>query len=211
MKLLYYCSVIFSFLFIANIKTSQNDDEHVDLSLSKQKKKSNQPVNSTTHPTRTIHHEDLECIDSDKKPCSSLPYPCITCHMNDSCVYGNQTIAVCKANVECVGNNTFAKNLTCRYCYQIEFWEYKCIKKICNSAASPPIHYRTNCTVNRDVLCLGKRKFYKRLRCNWTGGHRWSTALILSITLGGFGIDRTLARRYRQTLQFWRSRSLDTY
>jgi len=44
--------------------------------------------------------------------------------------------------------------------------------------------------VNKDVLCLGRRKFLKRLRCNWTGGHRWSTALILSITLGGFGIDR---------------------
>lgn len=52
------------------------------------------------------------------------------------------------------------------------------------------ICFRTNCTVNRDVLCLGRRRFLKRLRCNWTGGHRWSTALILSITLGGFGIDR---------------------
>lgn len=30
----------------------------------------------------------------------------------------------------------------------------------------------------------------KNLRCNWTGGYRWSTALILSITLGGFGADR---------------------
>lgn len=44
--------------------------------------------------------------------------------------------------------------------------------------------------MNRDVLCLGNRIFMKKLRCNWTGGHRWSTALILSVTLGGFGIDR---------------------
>lgn len=54
----------------------------------------------------------------------------------------------------------------------------------------PIFNFRTNCTVNRDILCLGNRTFYKRLRCNWTGGHRWSTALILSITLGGFGVDR---------------------
>lgn len=30
----------------------------------------------------------------------------------------------------------------------------------------------------------------KNLPCNWTVGYRWSTALILSITLGGFGADR---------------------
>jgi len=28
------------------------------------------------------------------------------------------------------------------------------------------------------------------LACNWTSGKRWSVALILSITLGGFGADR---------------------
>ncbi|OXU24003.1 hypothetical protein TSAR_006269 [Trichomalopsis sarcophagae] len=49
---------------------------------------------------------------------------------------------------------------------------------------------RTNCTVKSNVLCLGRRKFLKNLPCNWTGGYRWSTALILSITLGGFGADR---------------------
>ena len=30
----------------------------------------------------------------------------------------------------------------------------------------------------------------KNVRCNWTRGYRWKTALILSITLGGFGVDR---------------------
>ncbi len=50
--------------------------------------------------------------------------------------------------------------------------------------------YRTNCTVRHDVMCMGNRKFSKKLRCNWTRGHKWSTALLLSITLGGFGADR---------------------
>lgn len=30
----------------------------------------------------------------------------------------------------------------------------------------------------------------KNLQCNWTVGYKWSTALILSMTLGGFGADR---------------------
>lgn len=30
----------------------------------------------------------------------------------------------------------------------------------------------------------------KQKKCNWTGGYKWSTALALSITLGGFGADR---------------------
>lgn len=51
-------------------------------------------------------------------------------------------------------------------------------------------YHRTNCSVHPDLLCLGNRTFSKRLRCNWTHGYRWSTALFISITLGGFGADR---------------------
>lgn len=40
------------------------------------------------------------------------------------------------------------------------------------------------------MLCLGHRDFQKRVRCNWTLGYKWSTAMIISITLGGFGADR---------------------
>jgi len=43
------------------------------------------------------------------------------------------------------------------------------------------ISYRTNCSVNSDVLCLGNRRFSRNKLCNWTGGYRWSTALALSI------------------------------
>lgn len=50
--------------------------------------------------------------------------------------------------------------------------------------------FSTNCSVQSDMLCLGNRDFPKRVRCNWTQGYKWSTALIISITLGGFGADR---------------------
>ncbi|CAB3992763.1 TM2 domain-containing 3 [Paramuricea clavata] len=36
----------------------------------------------------------------------------------------------------------------------------------------------------------GNRTFGKILICNWTSGYRWSTAALLSLTLGGFGVDR---------------------
>lgn len=98
----------------------------------------------------------------------------------------------------------------CRYCYQTETWEHTCkLQGNCNSVASPRMTYKTNCTVDDNLLCLGlfcggvevyhdcniffttgRRTFFKNVKCNWTGGHKWSTALALSITLGGFGADR---------------------
>jgi hypothetical protein len=32
--------------------------------------------------------------------------------------------------------------------------------------------------------------FSKRVECSWTEGYSWRTALVLSVTLGGFGADR---------------------
>ncbi|KAJ8791240.1 hypothetical protein J1605_020680 [Eschrichtius robustus] len=49
--------------------------------------------------------------------------------------------------------------------------------------------YTANCTVRDHIHCLGNRTFPKMLYYNWTGGYKWSTALALTITLGGFGAD----------------------
>lgn len=38
------------------------------------------------------------------------------------------------------------------------------------------------------------------LYCNWTGGYKWSTALALSVTLGGFGADRFYLGQWREGL-----------
>ena len=51
-------------------------------------------------------------------------------------------------------------------------------------------HYLAECAVPDGLICLGNRKFLKLRPCNWTGGYKWTTALALSITLGGFGADR---------------------
>ncbi|XP_034936170.1 TM2 domain-containing protein almondex [Chelonus insularis] len=127
------------------------------------------------------------------KLCSELGGNCLKCDINPNCVYGSTYSINCTAPdvIDCLGDRSFTKQYICRYCYQTENWEHKChLKNSCSSVASPLQYYRTNCTVNNDIICLGRRKFMKNLRCNWTGGYRWSTALILSITLGGFGADR---------------------
>ncbi|KAK3923261.1 TM2 domain-containing protein almondex [Frankliniella fusca] len=124
-------------------------------------------------------------------PCSELPAHCLNCSLDENCVYGRTYNITCTARTDCLGDKILEKSMVCRYCYQTDHWEHTCIQKAnCNSVASPKAYYRTNCSVKDSIICLGNRKFYKNLPCNWTGGYRWSTALALSITLGGFGADR---------------------
>lgn len=125
--------------------------------------------------------------------CKNLPVQCLECELNETCVYGREMTTMCrtKPQVKCQGAKEFQQKYLCRYCYQTEHWEHTCeLKATCESVASPRDIYITNCTVGSDLLCLGQRTFNKKVKCNWTGGYRWSTALALSITLGGFGADR---------------------
>ncbi|KAF7989770.1 hypothetical protein HCN44_008444 [Aphidius gifuensis] len=112
------------------------------------------------------------------KECSKLSVECLNCDLTTNCVYGATYTTNCTVpdQVDCLGEKVITKQYICRYCYQTDHWEHKC-------------HLKNSC-INSDIICLGKRKFMKNLRCNWTAGYRWSTALILSITLGGFGADR---------------------
>uniref|UniRef100_A0A8D8M256 TM2 domain-containing protein almondex n=2 Tax=Cacopsylla melanoneura TaxID=428564 RepID=A0A8D8M256_9HEMI len=125
--------------------------------------------------------------------CSELNAPCLQCAYNVKCTYGELTHVTCNVSqgVLCQGARTMDREFVCQYCYQTEPWQYSCVKKAsCSSVSSPQSYYKTNCTVHDHVLCLGRRTFLKNVRCNWTGGYKWSTALILSVTMGGFGADR---------------------
>lgn len=56
----------------------------------------------------------------------------------------------------------------------------------------------------------------KQKKCNWTGGYKWSTAMALSITLGGFGADRfvplfTLTKFYRVPINALIQLQFDTW
>uniref|UniRef100_V9L653 TM2 domain-containing protein 3 n=1 Tax=Callorhinchus milii TaxID=7868 RepID=V9L653_CALMI len=50
------------------------------------------------------------------------------------------------------------------------------------------------------TLPAGYREFQKKMYCNLTGGYKWSTALALSITLGGFGADRFYLGQWKEGL-----------
>ncbi|XP_031562502.1 TM2 domain-containing protein almondex-like [Actinia tenebrosa] len=138
-------------------------------------------------------------------PCSKLSASCLECKMSNSCVYGQDTQVECIVldHCQCQGDRSFTKTYNCRYCYLTPKESYKCTQKThCKviSGNSPPPHYLTNCTVNEDVLCLGNRTFSKYLPCTWTSGYRWSTTFLLSLTLGGFGVDRFYLGHWKEGL-----------
>ena len=121
---------------------------------------------------------------------------CLRCDCPDECHYGSVARANCTLideNIRCFGEKTFTKDFTCQYCFQSQAQEaLKCDENFeCNAVSPDKAHYTANCSViDKDMLCLGRRMFLKRRRCNWTSGYKWSTALAYSVTLGGFGADR---------------------
>ncbi|KAF2357968.1 hypothetical protein FHG87_011271 [Trinorchestia longiramus] len=133
-------------------------------------------------------------------PCSELPANCLLCNFNCTCVYGEKLNVTCKAKPNVICNSSseggvgreVVKEMVCQFCYQTPEWQHLCTGySKCNSVDTPRPLYTANCTVASDVVCMGRRSFLKRRQCNWTSGYHWSTALILSITLGGFGADRS--------------------
>ncbi|XP_025293557.1 TM2 domain-containing protein 3 isoform X2 [Canis lupus familiaris] len=95
----------------------------------------------------------------------------------------------------------FIINMTCRFCWQLPETDYECSNSTsCMTVSCPRQRYTANCTVRDHIHCLGNRTFPKMLYCNWTGGYKWSTALALSITLGGFGADRFYLGQWREGL-----------
>ncbi|XP_034018747.1 TM2 domain-containing protein 3 [Thalassophryne amazonica] len=95
----------------------------------------------------------------------------------------------------------FSLSITCQFCWQLDPSQYRCSNSAnCMTVSCPRKRYNATCDVLDHVHCLGKRRFQKRLFCNWTGGYKWSTAFALSITLGGFGADRFYLGQWREGL-----------
>ncbi|KAI9564334.1 hypothetical protein GHT06_008072 [Daphnia sinensis] len=141
---------------------------------------------------KEISHENTNSLCPVGISCHLLPVDCMICKFNFTCVYGGLVNVTCQAIPQCEGPKVFEKVMKCQYCYQTSMEDHSCnaTGTYCNSAANPVQKYRSNCTAKPHVLCLGQRMFFKNVRCNWTSGYKWSTTLLLSITLGGFGADR---------------------
>ncbi|ESO94576.1 hypothetical protein LOTGIDRAFT_215567 [Lottia gigantea] len=163
--------------------------------------------NQTTPAPTTDSINPLEHCPSNVQ-CSQLGGDCIQCSFNTSCFYGSVQEAECspKPQVNCTGNQVFRRQFECRFCYQLPEVKYQCNHSttcmISNSKNyyPPRSTYISLCTAQQDVLCLGRRRFYKERECNWTSGYKWSTAFILSITVGGFGVDRFYLGLWREAI-----------
>ncbi|XP_040164706.1 TM2 domain-containing protein almondex isoform X2 [Anopheles arabiensis] len=187
-------SLILSHIRITQSSVNSNNPEVTPTKLEK--------ISSDTDRSAvTINSSSKSSSDTSHCPndtlCTDLPNSCLQCTYNPQCVYGAEINVTCvpKTNVLChadrlktAAQNEIRRTMVCRYCYQTERWEHGCEQKGgCNSIDS---QYKTNCTVHPELLCMGHRTFMKKIPCNWTQGYRWSTTLILSITIGGFGADR---------------------
>ncbi|KAG8229742.1 hypothetical protein J437_LFUL007917 [Ladona fulva] len=174
---------ILIYIISASCEETTIEEDEAEIKVNKER------INSSETSIPVTNTDESNCPSG--LECHKLGDNCISCDYNYTCVYGEKVNVTCQAISNCIGNKKFQVPMICRYCYQTEHWEHKCILKAnCDSVASPRAYYRTNCTVKSEIRCLGRRRFLKNLPCNWTGGYRWSTALILSITLGGFGADR---------------------
>jgi len=151
--------------------------------------------------------EDLVCEDQPDTNCSETGGNCIICaleNLEHNCTYGETVTVDChiKPGIVCQrdkDDTMFKVDIICQYCYQTPLWQQHCNGSAqCNSVAAPRSYYPAWCEVDASVICLGNRRFQRMMPCNWKNGYRWSTAFLLSITLGGFGADRFYLGRWQE-------------
>ena len=165
------------------------------------------------------------CSAQQSLPCSQYQQ-CVTCTPNSTCHYEKDTQAECSypGSLLCSGVKSYKETVPCKYCYQLISLtlsaqyrneqhtnltagrDYECANytssdnNSCPSVATPQAVYLSQCRVMPHVRCLGKRMFFVLRPCNYTSGYRWSTAFILSILLGGLGVDRLYLSHWRSAL-----------
>ncbi|XP_005094377.1 TM2 domain-containing protein 3 [Aplysia californica] len=163
-----------------------------------------QPSNSNSSKEEVEEPQAADCAAdiseacSSSKECKDLGGYCLDCVFNSTCHYGTKQMAKCKPkqNVNCSGDQTFEREYECRYCYQLPESEVVCNQSTTCALNKPQKYYPAHpqfistCWARPETLCLGRRCFHKQFPCNWSQGYKWSTAMLLSIFLGGFGADR---------------------
>lgn len=129
--------------------------------------------------------------------CEQIPVQCLECSLDTDCIYGDETVSQCRMlNGSCFNSqmkpvSIFHRSYICRYCYQTPLDDLVCTPNMACRRTQNSNRYKANCTIADDTqLCLGHRAFYRNIECNWTSGYKKSAALIISIFLGGLGLDR---------------------
>ena len=175
------------------------------------KKHDKKTLNETMMTERELTMQTLN-----QTSCHELSVDYLNCTLDQQCIMGMTYEAQCQVihesfnssssssnnvngtnylNFECLGNQTFTKSYQCHYCWQLKENEhYTCspvepyYKKQCTQSGTKA--YLSVCQVHDHVLCLGQRTFIKSKTCNFTTGYRWTSAVLYSVFLGGFGADR---------------------
>ena len=159
------------------------------------------------------------CSGQGDVPCVQY-LQCLTCVENttksnsSNCTIGNNSSAQCTypATLSCTGEKQFTQKVACLYCFQViplsegarhqntsdylPGRDYVCANFTgnesihCPSVATPAARFISQCRVLPHVSCLGNRTFFVLRPCSHTSGYKRSTAFILSVLLGGLGIDR---------------------
>lgn len=128
--------------------------------------------------------------DTIKKPgqCNTLDAGRAKCGFNTSCVYGEMNTVDCQIDqhIDCQ-DHSYEVTFPCLYCWQLPEHNYHCTA---NTTCEPNTKYLAICYANSTVYCLGNRQFERYKTCNLDNGHRWKTAVSLSVLFGGFGVDR---------------------
>ncbi|XP_063681363.1 TM2 domain-containing protein 3-like [Bolinopsis microptera] len=155
-----------------------------------------------------IHLQDPEL------PCDMIPVSCFTIEKHsetyESCHYGANVTFNISYSPECEHlipeqcKDELSRESQCKYCFQMDEKYYTCKNDNheCNPKSSDrrSRKIKVSCEVNHEVICKPPRIFSRKVTCSFTTGKSWSTALILSITLGGFGADRFYLGYWREGL-----------
>mmetsp|Transcript_5453 Transcript_5453/g.16469 ORF Transcript_5453/g.16469 Transcript_5453/m.16469 type:complete len:210 (-) Transcript_5453:564-1193(-) len=142
------------------------------------------------------------CSSTEALPCAEVGFDRLECAEHghgimvnstaQGCDYGTSINATCTAvdDTCCTGARTFNTSMICAYCYQLPEDEVSCDASTSCNSYDARSDYVASCSALPSAGCLGPREFRKKRRCAWTSGLQWSTAFLLSLTLGGFGADR---------------------
>lgn len=135
----------------------------------------------------TITYSTSESIKKPEK-CETLDAGSAKCEFNTSCVYGELNTVYCQISehIDCQ-DHSFKATFQCLYCWQLPENKYHCTA---NTTCEPNSRYLATCYANSTVYCLGNRRFERYKICNIDTGHRYKTAVSLSVLFGGFGVDR---------------------
>lgn len=140
--------------------------------------------------------------------CSDVDPDDLECDFNSTCRYGQVVDVICKSLVPCrsVSNESdsihFRKTI-CRYCHQLtEEPDFSC-KPPSGECMQPGVarsYYVARCHASPTVVCMGHREFLRMLPCTQESGKSYSTAVLLSLFLGGLGADRFYLGMWREGL-----------